>query len=115
MPNIRGPELLVLVLVVVLLFGAKRLPDAARSVGRSLRIFKAETKGLVDGEAAPDATAAPAAAPVALPPAQQPTQQPAIPTPAPIPAVDAVAGENALAPQSDAAPSSLRPPPPSQA
>ncbi len=114
MPNIRGPELLILVLVVVLLFGAKRLPDAARSVGRSLRIFKAETKGLVDGEAAQEATAAsaaPAAAPVALPPAQQP----AISTPTPIPPVDAAAGDNALAPQSDAAPSSLQSPPPSQA
>lgn len=49
--NLKGPELLILVLVVVLLFGAKRLPDAARSVGRSLRIFKAETKGLIDSEA----------------------------------------------------------------
>jgi sec-independent protein translocase protein TatA len=38
----------VLVVVLVLLFGAKRLPDAARSLGRSLRIIKAETKGLVD-------------------------------------------------------------------
>jgi sec-independent protein translocase protein TatA len=113
MPNIRGPELLILVLVVVLLFGAKRLPDAARSVGRSLRIFKAETKGLVDGEAQEGAaaSAAPAAAPVALPPAQQP----AISTPTPIPPVDSAAGDNALAPQSDAAPSSLQSPPPSQA
>ncbi|AGL18567.1 sec-independent protein translocase [Actinoplanes sp. N902-109] len=34
----------------MLLFGAKRLPDAARSLGRSLRIIKAETKGLVDGD-----------------------------------------------------------------
>lgn len=49
MPNLRGPELLLIVLLVVLLFGARRLPDAARSLGRSLRIFKAETKGLVEG------------------------------------------------------------------
>jgi sec-independent protein translocase protein TatA len=48
--NLKGPELLILVLVIVLLFGAKRLPDAARSVGRSLRIFKAETKGLTDSD-----------------------------------------------------------------
>ena len=54
MPNIRGPELLVLLLVVVILFGAKRLPDAARSVGRSMRIFKAETKGLVASEVVDD-------------------------------------------------------------
>ncbi len=52
MPNIRGPELLILVLVIVILFGAKRLPDAARSVGRSLRIFKAETRGLTGDEQA---------------------------------------------------------------
>jgi sec-independent protein translocase protein TatA len=114
MPNIRGPELLILVLVVVLLFGAKRLPDAARSVGRSLRIFKAETKGLVDGEAAPETTATTAAAPappVALPPAQQAVIPPATPGPS----VDATAGDNALAPQSDTAPSSLQSQPPSQA
>lgn len=50
MPNIRGPELLILVLVIVLLFGAKRLPDVARGLGRSLRIFKAETQGLVESD-----------------------------------------------------------------
>ena len=116
MPNIRGPELLILVLVVVLLFGAKRLPDAARSVGRSLRIFKAETKGLVDGETTPETTAtsattAPPAPPVALPPAQQAVTPPV----AGMPIVDAASGDNALAPHSDAAPSSLQPQPPSQA
>jgi sec-independent protein translocase protein TatA len=52
MPNLRGSEWLIIILLVVLLFGAKRLPDAARSIGRSLRIFKAETKGLVDESAA---------------------------------------------------------------
>ena len=114
MPNIRGPELLILVLVVVLLFGAKRLPDAARSVGRSLRIFKAETKGLVDGETSPEPTAATTATPaqpVALPPAQQPVAPPV----AGSPVADVAAGDNALAPDSDAAPSSLQTQPPSQA
>ena len=114
MPNIRGPELLILVLVVVLLFGAKRLPDAARSVGRSLRIFKAETKGLIDSDAAPEATATTAsvpAPPVALPPAQPAATPPVTP----VPPADVAAGDNALAPQADAAPSSLQSPPPSQA
>lgn len=36
--------LLVLVLIIILVFGAKRLPDAARSLGRSMRIFKSEVK-----------------------------------------------------------------------
>jgi sec-independent protein translocase protein TatA len=43
-------HIILLVVVLVLLFGAKRLPDAARSLGRSLRIIKAETKGLVDDD-----------------------------------------------------------------
>ncbi|QWF85437.1 Sec-independent protein translocase subunit TatA [Amycolatopsis sp. CA-230715] len=42
-------HLIILVLVVVLLFGAKRLPDAARSIGKSMKIFKAETKDMRDG------------------------------------------------------------------
>lgn len=46
-------HIIVLVVVLILLFGAKRLPGAARSLGRSLRIIKAETKGLVD-EPEPD-------------------------------------------------------------
>ncbi|WP_410646915.1 Sec-independent protein translocase subunit TatA [Amycolatopsis sp. cmx-4-54] len=39
-------HIIILVLVVVLLFGAKRLPDAARSIGKSMKIFKAETKDM---------------------------------------------------------------------
>ncbi|HEY1484597.1 MAG TPA: Sec-independent protein translocase subunit TatA [Micromonosporaceae bacterium] len=42
----------ILVLVLVVLFGAKRLPTAARSLGQSMRIMKAETKGLQDDDAA---------------------------------------------------------------
>lgn len=51
MGRLGAPEWLAIILLVVLLFGAKRLPDAARGIGRSLRIFKAETKGLVDDPA----------------------------------------------------------------
>jgi sec-independent protein translocase protein TatA len=66
------PELLiVLVIVGFLVFGAKRMPDAARGLGRSLRIFKAETKGLLTD----DQTVAPAAP---VPPQQL------LPTPAPV-------------------------------
>lgn len=45
-----GWELILVVIVFMLVFGAKRMPDAARSLGRSLRIFKAETKGLRDDD-----------------------------------------------------------------
>jgi sec-independent protein translocase protein TatA len=39
-------HLLIVAIVFVVLFGAKKLPDASRSLGQSLRIFKAETRGL---------------------------------------------------------------------
>lgn len=47
--NVLKPwHIILLVAVLVILFGAKRLPGAARSLGRSLRIMKAETKDLVE-------------------------------------------------------------------
>ena len=46
--NIGWPEILLVLLVVLLLFGAKRLPDLARSLGKSLREFK---KGREEGDA----------------------------------------------------------------
>ncbi len=42
---LREPtHILLVILVLILLFGAKRLPDSARALGRSLRIFKGELK-----------------------------------------------------------------------
>ena len=47
--NLAQPSHLLLVLLVfIVLFGAKRLPDSARSLGQSLRIFKSEMKN--DGD-----------------------------------------------------------------
>ena len=43
-------ELVIIFAVLVLLFGAKKLPELARGSGRALRIFKAETKGLIDDD-----------------------------------------------------------------
>ena len=46
-------HLLIVVLIVILLFGSKKLPDTARALGKSLRILKSETKAMKDD--APDA------------------------------------------------------------
>jgi sec-independent protein translocase protein TatA len=59
-------HLLILAAVFVLLFGAKKLPDAARSLGKSLRIFKTEVKGLHDDESS-HSTTPPAALPASPP------------------------------------------------
>ena len=50
MSGIGAPEILIILVILVLLFGAKKLPELARGSGRALRIFKAETKGLIDDE-----------------------------------------------------------------
>lgn len=49
--QIGATEILLIVAVVVLLFGAKKLPELARGSGRALRIFKSEIKGLADDDA----------------------------------------------------------------
>ena len=46
----QGAEWLVILAIVVLVFGAAKLPDLARGTGQALRIFKAETKGLRDDD-----------------------------------------------------------------
>ena len=48
--GLGGPELLIILAVLVLLFGAAKLPELARGTGQALRIFKAETKGLTDDD-----------------------------------------------------------------
>ncbi|TDE58423.1 twin-arginine translocase TatA/TatE family subunit [Nonomuraea mesophila] len=68
--NLGAPEIILILVALVLLFGAKKLPDLARGVGRSLRIFKAETSKMNDDDDKPTVVQA-------QPEAQQP--QPASP------------------------------------
>ena len=95
----RPSVLIVLIILLILLFGAKRLPDLSRSVGRSLRIFKAETEGLRSDHESTEGTT-PVAPPVAVTATPiAPVVDPAVP---PLPAnarylVDPVTGERVLA------------------
>ncbi len=80
-----GWELILVAVLIMLLFGYKKLPEATRSLGKSVRIFKAETKGLRDDDAKRDAEttatqAAPAtpAAPVAPAALEQPSVAPRV-------------------------------------
>jgi sec-independent protein translocase protein TatA len=73
---------LIVIALAVLLFGFKRLPDAARSLGKSMRIFKSEIKEM-QSDSKPEASAPPATPiaseradnPAPAPPAEQPTDQ----------------------------------------
>ncbi|MGV8966123.1 MAG: twin-arginine translocase TatA/TatE family subunit [Cellulomonas sp.] len=85
MPNLRAPEILLILLVVLLLFGAKRLPDLAKSVGKSLKILKTEIRDANDDEPAPAAFTPPAAPPVAMPPVATPPLDAPYPPPATAP------------------------------
>jgi sec-independent protein translocase protein TatA len=48
--NLGAPEIILIILAILLLFGYKKLPDASRSFGRSLRIFKGEMKGMKEDD-----------------------------------------------------------------
>jgi sec-independent protein translocase protein TatA len=50
--NLGPLEIGLIILAILLLFGYKKLPDASRSLGRSLRIFKGEMKGMKDDDSA---------------------------------------------------------------
>ena len=50
--NIGAPEIILIILAILLLFGYKKLPAASRSLGQSLRIFKGEMKGMKSDDVA---------------------------------------------------------------
>ncbi|WP_068495408.1 Sec-independent protein translocase subunit TatA [Pseudoclavibacter helvolus] len=93
MPNLTGPHLIIILVIVLLLFGAPKLPGLAKSIGQSMRIFRGEVKNMkkddeVDVPPAADVYSQPAAsnAPAApqtpvTPPVQN--SAPAAPAPAP--------------------------------
>ena len=74
-------HLLILAAVVLVLFGAKKLPESARALGRSMRIFKAETQGLREGDKTDDGQAQAAQSQAAQPQAAPPQQ---LSAPAPV-------------------------------
>lgn len=47
----QGAEWIIILAIVILVFGAAKLPELARGTGQALRIFKSETKGLKDDDA----------------------------------------------------------------
>ena len=66
------PHLLIIAALLILFFGAKRLPDAARGIGKSMRVFRAEARGMQEDEAAANNAPAQPAPPQQLS-APQPT------------------------------------------
>lgn len=79
MGNLGPWEILIIAGVIILLFGAKKMPEMARSLGKSMRIMKAETKGMRNDEDATDSTPATPATPAQ--PQQLPQAQPQVAPP----------------------------------
>ncbi|MFB7127805.1 MULTISPECIES: Sec-independent protein translocase subunit TatA [Streptomycetaceae] len=69
-------HILVVLAVVILLFGSKKLPEMARGLGKSMRILKAETKAMREDDTPADAAAAGTAQSTAAP--QQSADRPAV-------------------------------------
>jgi sec-independent protein translocase protein TatA len=71
-------KILIVAVVLIVLFGSKKLPDAARSLGKSMRILKTEVSSLHHDEPESGSSAAPGASTAFPPPAQlAASQQPA--------------------------------------
>lgn len=51
--RLGAPEIILILVVIILLFGAKKLPDMARSLGKSARILKSEAKAMKDEGSTP--------------------------------------------------------------
>ena len=77
MGNLGATELIIIAVVIILLFGAKKMPDMARSLGRSMRIIKAETKGMKQDDEPEAAAPAAQSRPTDPAPAQLPEAKPA--------------------------------------
>ncbi|TMR08765.1 twin-arginine translocase TatA/TatE family subunit [Nonomuraea turkmeniaca] len=78
--NLGAPEIILILVALVLLFGAKKLPDLARGVGRSLRIFKAETSKMTEDDDEKPTVVQATAEPQPAPAPPQPIQAaPAVP------------------------------------
>ena len=67
-------KILIVAVVIIVLFGSRKLPDAARSLGRSMRILKTEVQGMHDDEPA-GSPAAPAQLQAAAPSAPGPQEE----------------------------------------
>jgi sec-independent protein translocase protein TatA len=67
-----------LVIAAVLFFGWKQLPDMAKSVGKSLRIFKTEMKGMSDDDAAREAHKTEEIEQAPVPPSDTPDKPPTV-------------------------------------
>jgi len=50
MPNLGAPEILIILFIIILLFGANKLPELARSVGKSARVLRSEVRELSSDE-----------------------------------------------------------------
>ncbi|MFD9984274.1 Sec-independent protein translocase subunit TatA [Streptomyces massasporeus] len=57
--RLGAPEIILILVVIILLFGAKKLPDMARSLGKSARILKSEAKAMKDENKSSTAPAGP--------------------------------------------------------
>jgi sec-independent protein translocase protein TatA len=64
-------KILIVAVVIIVLFGSRKLPDAARSLGRSMRILKTEVQGMHEDDQSAQVEAAPAPAAQLHAPAQQ--------------------------------------------
>jgi TatA/E family protein of Tat protein translocase len=118
MPTLGAPELIIILVIIILIFGVGKLPEVGQALGKGIREFRGAADGATDQEAdKPAAPAAPAPAPAAVeaprpvaavePPRPAATAPVAAPVEAPRPAASAPASAPVAAPASGPAPATV--------
>src|SRR5215208_2526990 len=98
MPTLGAPELIIILVIIILIFGVGKLPEVGQALGKGIREFRGAADGGEDDENAPTKAAAPAApapAPVAV---DAPRASSAVEAPRPSSAVEAPRQPVATAP-----------------
>lgn len=91
MPQLGAPELIIILVIIILIFGVGKLPEVGQALGKGIREFRGAADGVEDEQppAAPERPAAPAPAAVEAPkpaPAVEAPRQPVAVEPPPAPA-----------------------------
>lgn len=48
--NLGGHELLIIIFIIIIIFGSKKLPELGKSLGQGIKEFRKSTKNIVDGD-----------------------------------------------------------------
>ena len=89
MPTLGAPELIIILVIIILIFGVGKLPEVGQALGKGIREFRGAAENGEDDEVAPTKPAAPAAPTPSRVAVEAPRPAPSVEAPRPAPSVEA--------------------------